>query len=165
MRIAVLCMLAGCSGGSTSSTASSTTPPTTSTESPSPAEGSAATGTTAASVTGFYSGQWGQLVLREKDGRMLAVYSHDQGTISGTLQGDTLVGWWCEVPSRKPDQDAGDVELKFITKDGAPAIDGRWRYGATADWRDDWDIAKANGEPDPALLARFDDPTAFCTKP
>lgn len=137
-----------------------------------PAAGSETTGNdssggvkSAAEVAGFYDGDWGQMVIREKDGKMLAAYSHDEGTIVGTLQGDTLVGWWCEVPSRAPDGDAGDVELKFVTRDGKKAIDGKWRYGAQEDFRDDWDIEWSDGQPDPALVKRFDDAAAFCPKP
>ena len=115
-------------------------------------------------VEGYWTGDWGQLVFREKDGKMLAAYNHDEGTIVGTIQGDLLVGWWCEVPSRKPDHDAGDVEMKFITNpDGKRAIDGRWRYGASEAWHDDWDITWDAGQPDAALLKRFDDASAFCS--
>lgn len=120
---------------------------------------------TAAEVTGYWTGDWGQLVFREKDGKILGSYSHDEGTIVGTIQGDTLVGWWCEVPSRKPPQDAGDVEMKFVTKDGKRMIDGRWRYGSEEELKENWDIDWNGGEPDAALVTRFDDPAAFCTKP
>jgi hypothetical protein len=117
-------------------------------------------------VEGYWTGDWGQLVFREKDGKMLAAYNHDDGTIVGTIQGDTLVGWWCEVPSRKPDSDAGDVEMKFITNaEGKRAIDGRWRYGSKGDFREDWDITWDAGQPSEALVTRFDDPAAFCAKP
>lgn len=119
-----------------------------------------------AEVVGYWAGDWGKLVLREQDGKLLGSYSHDSGTIVGALVGDTLVGWWCEVPSRKPDADAGDVEMKFIKKpDGSRAIDGRWRYGSKGDWRENWDIT-FSAEPAPdELVNRFNDPSAFCTKP
>lgn len=116
-------------------------------------------------IAGFYKGQWGQLVLREKDGQLLAVYSHDKGTISGTRKGDTFVGWWCEAPSRKPPKDAGEVELTFIMRPTGLVIDGRWRYGTEDKWRDDWDIERVDQEPPPDLVKRFDDATAFCAHP
>lgn len=117
-------------------------------------------------VEGFWTGDWGQLVFKQKAGKLFAVYNHDEGTITGTIVDGKFVGWWCEAPSRKPNHDAGDVEMKFIT-DGAGkrAIDGRWRYGASQDWHEDWDIAFDPGVPDANLVKRFDDPAAFCDKP
>jgi hypothetical protein len=124
------------------------------------------TSLTPADVEGYWTGDWGQLVFRQKDGKLLAAYNHDDGTIVGAIVGDKLVGWWCETPSRKPDHDAGDVELTFITDAaGKRAIDGRWRYGATGAWHEDWDVAFDVGTPDDVLVKRFDDPTAFCAKP
>lgn len=167
--VLVVSLLVACSGSS-KSTSSTTTPAGGDTAGGDTAGGntggSAAGGAmTAAEVAGYYDGDWGQMVIREKDGKLLASYSHDEGTIVGTLQGDTLVGWWCEVPSRKPNNDAGDVQLKFVTRDGKKAIDGRWRYGNEDEFREDWDIERSDGAPDPTLLKRFDDPSAFCAKP
>lgn len=159
MRFVVLaCVGLIACGGSKSST--TTTPP--------PTDNGGGTGAplTTKDVEGYWSGDWGQLVFREKDGKMIAAYSHDDGTIVGTLQGDKLVGWWCEAPSRQPDADAGDVEMKFITVDGKRKIDGRWRYGSTSEsWDENWDIEFGEGQPDEALVKRFDDASAFCTKP
>jgi len=113
--------------------------------------------------SGYWSGDWGRLVLAE-DGR--GAYDHDDGTVMGAMQGDTFVGWWCEVPSRAPDQDAGEVELRFVeAADGTTSIDGRWRYGTDGGWREDWDLTWDVGEPPAELVARFDDPSAFCAHP
>ena len=112
---------------------------------------------------GYWSGDWGRLVI-EHDGR--AVYDHDDGTIVGAMRGDTLVGGWCEGPSRQSTADAGDVELRFVTApDGTRSIDGRWRYGTDEAWRDDWDLGWDPGTPPADLVARFSDPAAFCAHP
>lgn len=120
---------------------------------------------TASEVVGYWTGDWGRLVLRESNGRVIGVYDHDEGTVSGAMNGNTFVGWWCEAPSRQPAKDAGDVELTFSTGPSGKTIDGRWRYGADGAWREDWDLAWNAGEPPPELVARFSDPAAFCAKP
>lgn len=70
MRFLVLaCVgLIACGGSKTTST---TTPP--------PRDNIPATGTplTTKDVEGYWTGDWGQLVFHEKDGKMLAAYSHD----------------------------------------------------------------------------------------
>jgi hypothetical protein len=121
---------------------------------------------TPAQVAGFWTGNWGQLVLRDQGGKLVGAYTHDKGTVSGALRGDTFVGWWCETPSRQPSNDAGDVELTFVTKpDGSREIDGRWRYGTEGEFREDWDLTWNTGQPPAELVARFDDAAAFCAKP
>ena len=117
------------------------------------------------SVSGYWSGDWGKLVLRETEGKIIGAYSHDQGTITGTMNGDTLVAWWCEVPSRKPSKDAGDVEMKFLTdSDGKRRIDGKWRYGSEGAYKEDWDLVFDTGPAPEDLLKRLDDASAFCAK-
>jgi len=49
----------------------------------------------------------------------------------GTLSEGVLRGWWCEVPSRQPGADAGEVELRFDRSGDGLTVDGRWRYGGT----------------------------------
>ncbi|MCA9677992.1 MAG: hypothetical protein KC464_23405, partial [Myxococcales bacterium] len=116
-------------------------------------------------TTGTYAGDWGRITFQFVGDDAWGAYEHDAGTVRGTLHGDTLVGRWCETPSRQPGQDGGDVELTFVTDaDGTRRIDGRWRYGGNAAnvWRDDWDATWVDDVADPALTARFADPAAFC---
>lgn len=117
-----------------------------------------------AAVSGYWTGDWGKLVLEAQGDKVIGAYSHDNGVIVGTIKGDTLVGWWCETPSRKPSKDAGDVEMKFVTKDGKREIDGRWRYGADGAWKDDWDIAWDEGKPPEELVKRIADTSTHCVK-
>ena len=117
-------------------------------------------------VVGYWSGDWGNLVFREQGDKLVASYNHDEGTIVGQIVGDKLVGWWCEAPARTADADAGEVEMRFITNaDGTRSIDGRWRYGTQGEWKEDWDIAFTQGDAPADLVARFDNASAFCTKP
>jgi hypothetical protein len=119
----------------------------------------------ASEIGGYWTGDWGELVLREVDGEIRGVYSHDQGTVTGTFDGGVFRGWWCEVPSRSPSGDAGDVEFRFSRGSDALALDGRWRYGSEGEWREDWDLGLSAGTPPAPLSARFDDAGAFCRAP
>lgn len=126
-----------------------------------------ATGTFA----GYWSGDWGNLAMRvDADGGVVASYSHDAGDIVGTINDDgIMVGWWCEAPSRSPDNDAGTVEMRLVEGSNGAAIDGRWTYGehtASKGWRDDWDIAaKTSSEPPAELTARLDKVSSECIPP
>ncbi|MGE0546148.1 MAG: hypothetical protein AB7O24_31890 [Kofleriaceae bacterium] len=159
----VLVIIGGCSAP-TSSGPPAPVPP----RGPAPSEPTPPAPPAAASpdVTGYWTGDWGRLLLRSEGDSVRGVYDHDKGTVTGKMSGDTFVGWWCEVPSRSPEKDAGDVEMKFMAAaDGVRTIDGKWRYGASGDFRDDWDLRWDTGVPAPELTKRFDDPSAFCPKP
>jgi hypothetical protein len=122
-------------------------------------------GLSVAEVVGFYSGDWGDMVLKEVNGEIWGAYTHDDGTIVGTFTNGVLVGWWSEIESRLPSRDAGEVEFRFVRRDGEVFIDGRWKYGVDDTWREDWDIGLVKMTPPPALVARFADPTAFKRHP
>ncbi len=126
------------------------------------------TGILVGEVLGFYSGDWGDMVLRQVGNEVWGVYDHDQGTIVGTVQGGALVGWWSEVPSRSPSNDAGEVEFRWVRTDagGGILLDGRWKYGTNDSWREDWDIGLVTDrQPSSELLARFNDPNQFPRHP
>ncbi len=115
-------------------------------------------------LDGHWSGDWGHLVLRDVGDEVFGVYSHDQGTVRGHLVGDTFVGWWCEVPSRRANADAGEVELQFVRDGNGVRIDGRWGYGSDLS-HDDWDLTTRDDDVPAELDARFADPDAFCRHP
>jgi hypothetical protein len=116
-------------------------------------------------VVGYYSGQWGNMVLRLVGDEIWGAYTHDQGTIVGRYVDGVLVGWWSEVPSRLPTADAGDVEFRFTRVGNVVRMDGRWRYGTEQAWREDWDIDQVNAAPPADLLQRFDTPAVFIRHP
>ena len=116
-------------------------------------------------IVGYYAGDWGDMVLKEVNGEIWGAYTHDDGTIVGTFTNGVLVGWWSEVPSRLPTNDAGEVEFRFTRRNGEVFIDGRWKYGVADAWREDWDIGLVKMTSPPALVARFADTTAFKRHP
>jgi hypothetical protein len=119
---------------------------------------------------GFYgNSQWGDMIIQSTpDGRVRATYTHDQGTVEGRWIGNKVVGWWCEVPSRTANADAGEVELTFLPGEGGVRIDGRWRYGTAENepqWREDWDVTRSAQQQPTDLIERFRDESAFCAHP
>jgi hypothetical protein len=126
-------------------------------------------GRTRDSILGYWSGDWGQMVLRAgpTPQSVIGTYNHDEGTVSGQYDPRTgrFTGWWCESPSRQASADAGDVEFIFTGSgaDGRPAhLDGKWRYGTDGQFNEDWDLAPAEGDPPVELIARFGNAGAFC---
>ncbi|HVV86223.1 MAG TPA: hypothetical protein VHE35_24375, partial [Kofleriaceae bacterium] len=120
----------------------------------------------AAEIAGRWYGDFGHLIVRRVGDELWGVYEHDDGTIRGKLVGDAFIGWWCEAPSRRAPGDAGDVEMRVIVdRDGVRAIAGRWRYGATGDWDDRWDLKADTSPPSASLAARFDHADEFCSHP
>lgn len=108
-------------------------------------------------IVGYWSGDWGDMILeREGDGTIVGAYSHDEGLLAGSFAEEVFTGWWCEVPSRQPDSDAGDVEFNFTYQGDVLALDGRWRYGSEQTMREDWDVTLQSGAGPAELQARLD---------
>jgi hypothetical protein len=122
---------------------------------------------TARDVVGHWTGDWGTLYLRlEADGSVRGVYPRDDGALVGRVDNGVLTGWWCEAPTRRPDRDAGDVELVFERAGDRLILRGAWRDGATSEeWHRGWDLEQTETPVDFALLAAFDDEQRFCRRP
>jgi hypothetical protein len=125
------------------------------------------TGLKVADILGFYSGDWGDMVLRNVGDEIWGVYAHDGGTIVGNITEEgVFVGWWSQLPSRTAD-DAGEVEFRWSQVNGTViALDGRWRWGTTAEWLENWDIDLVTDRAAPVELTnRFDMPADFRRHP
>lgn len=114
-------------------------------------------------IVGYWSGDFGDMVLVADGDEVRGAYTHDEGTVLGTFDGTTFRGWWCEVPSRLPDDDAGYVEFVFLRLDGELLLDGWWTYGSDGDVDEDWDLVKQAGEGPEALRARLEESDLFCS--
>jgi hypothetical protein len=125
------------------------------------------TGLRVSDILGFYSGDWGDMVLRKQADEIRGVYEHDGGTIVGAIMDDgVFVGWWSQLPSRTG-TDAGEVEFRWSGTTGtAIALDGRWRWQTGGEWFENWDIGLVTDRAAPSdLTARFDSPSDFKRHP
>jgi hypothetical protein len=99
------------------------------------------TATPSGTWTGVWNTNWGPMELTQSDGAVTGTYTHDQGVIQGTVQGNKLVGTWSEYPSYAPPDDAGDFE--FIMSPDGNSFLGRWRYDSEGDW-DEWTATRTS---------------------
>jgi hypothetical protein len=62
------------------------------------------------------------------------------GIQSGTFADGVWKGWWCQLPTRRPPDDAGPLELHFVRGDHRIVIEGAYKYGdgRAAQWRNDF---------------------------
>lgn len=125
------------------------------------------TGLHVGDILGFYSGDWGDMVLRAQGDAIWGVYAHNGGTIVGAIQSDGVFrGWWTQLPSRTG-TDAGEVEFRWSQTTGQViALDGRWRYGTTGTWLENWDVNLVTDRSAPTdLTDRFNAASDFIAHP
>jgi hypothetical protein len=132
-----------------------------------PARADAPLPTLPAELAGTWTGDWGGMLFRaEPDGTIRGVYPYDAGTITGRFDGTVLRGWWCQAPEHTAPTSAGIVELTVRrADDGTTWLDGRYQYGTSGDWYENWDLHRIPAPPAPELVARFDAAETFCRPP
>ncbi len=122
--------------------------------------------TDSASIEGYYNDpKWGDMAIKFEGTTFKAAYAYRKGTVTGTWDEatNTIKGWWCEEDRSANN---GDVEFIFEKKGtSAIAMDGKYRFGSSGGWNQDWDLTKVEGAAPADLIARFEDASAFCTKP
>ncbi|MET0735367.1 MAG: hypothetical protein ABWY55_06960 [Microbacterium sp.] len=112
---------------------------------------------------------WDDLVFVgiKPDGTFHAAYAYQEGAIVGRIQGNVLVGWWCESGSREPPSDAGEVQFRMVRTGvdvSSERLQGRWSYGVKepdAPWRT-WDGTYLDETPDTAMVQRAVDAEILC---
>lgn len=109
------------------------------------------TGLRVSDILGYYSGDWGQMLLRTHGDEIWGVYQYRDGTITGRVNDEgVFTGWWTQLPSRSG-MDEGEVELRWSRiADSTIALDGRWRYGSDGDWLENWDITRVTNQSAPS---------------
>ena len=125
------------------------------------------TGLRVSDILGYYSSNWGQMVLRTVNDEIWGVYEYRDGTIIGQVNDEGVFrGWWTQLPSRV-DMDAGEVEFRWSRiANNTIALDGRWRYGSDGDWLENWDTVRVTDRSPPASLTdRFEVTDDFKHRP
>lgn len=91
----------------------------------------------AISIAGTWKTNFGEMNLVQKGNTVTGNYTHDQGQLTGKIEGNVLAGKWSEKPTYKPLHDAGDFRFVF-SKDGK-SFSGKWRYGYGGNgWKGNW---------------------------
>jgi len=88
------------------------------------------------SFAGDWSSNWGDMQFSQEGNVIDGTYTYDSGKISGTVNGNVLVGKWFESPSYAEPNDAGDIE--FSISNDCSSFSGNWRYGSSGSWNGDW---------------------------
>jgi hypothetical protein len=89
------------------------------------------------SIAGIWDTTFGQMIITQSGNKITGTYTHDNGKIEGTLNGNVLIGKWSETPSYNPPNDAG--EIKFIFSKDFKSFTGYWKYGfGGKDWSGEW---------------------------
>jgi hypothetical protein len=126
------------------------------------------TGLSVGDILGYYSGDWGQMVLRKSGSEIWGVYEYRDGALIGELNAEgVFIGWWTQLPSRAG-LDAGEVEFRWsrVADGSVIALDGRWRYGSDGEWLENWDILRVTDRSAPTWLSdRFERIDDFKRRP
>jgi hypothetical protein len=73
--------------------------------------------------TGVYSTNFGLMALKRTGSSVKGCYTHDKGTLTGTVSGNVLSGTWKEEP-HKTDTDRGG----FVFTKTSTGFNGTWNY-------------------------------------
>jgi hypothetical protein len=67
------------------------------------------------------------------------------------------MGSWCEIPTRRAPDDAGQIEIRFAHNANHIQIESRWTYGFEPNgrWLPDWYGKSTATMPPPGLTARL----------
>lgn len=84
------------------------------------------------SFNGAWNTDYGTLTLVQDGENVTGEYSHDGGTIKGTVIGNVLKGTWSEAPTHRPPDDAGEIEFQLDPQ--GTSFTGKWRYGSSGGW-------------------------------
>jgi hypothetical protein len=113
----------------------------------------------------WVSSEYGDAYLQVNGTEVRVVYGKDGGRMIGSLRGTTFAGWWSEAPTRRPADDAGEVELTFVRSGGKLTAQGWWRPGTDAEFQSDWTMQKVDPVIPAAIRTAFADRSQFVRHP
>ena len=131
--IGLLCLLmlaAGCTNSSGTAPAAVSPPGATAATTPA---APATTGVTGPTWTGTWDstfdgeGSRHVTILVQTNETVTGTYAYHEGRISGTVQGNHLIGKWFEYGGVEADRDSGPIDW-ILSSDGK-SFEGTWAYG------------------------------------
>jgi hypothetical protein len=99
---------------------------------------------------GNWNTDWGMMLLSQNGNQITGNYEYEDGTIEGTVSGNTVTGTWSKAPSYSEPDDAGTFE--FIMASDWMSFNGNWKYSACG-WSGDWDgiLIEPDIDPNPGV--------------
>jgi hypothetical protein len=95
-----------------------------------------------------WSGEWrtdyGQMTLTQSGSSVEGNYTHDQGHLTGSVNGNVLSGTWDEAPTRAAPYDTGDFQ--FTLQADLKSFRGTWKNVGETDWRGGWSGTCVSGQ-------------------
>jgi hypothetical protein len=122
------------------------------------------TALTAQRLNGHWYGQFGNIYFQVRDDEVRAVYDYQDGRVLGTLHDGVVDGWWNELPTRNPDNNAGLVHFDLVKGSKGAQIDGWWLYGTSGNTQT-WDLRKLDDNIPIIVQAKFEDSGSFKQQP
>src|SRR6266498_2144120 len=113
----------------------------------------------------WMSAQYGDAYFEVDGANVSVVYTYHDGRVLAALHGAVVVGWWTEAPTRRPADDAGDVEFTMVRSAGTLTLDGKWRYGTSGEFHTDWDLSKVDNAIPDDVRGVFADRSQFVPHP
>jgi hypothetical protein len=111
-------------------------------------------------LEGHWFGTFGNAYFRVQGSRVEAIYDHEDGRILGTIYDGVFDGWWNELPTRQPPDNAGLVNFRMRREGGKLRLDGEWLYGREGNWMV-WELTEVDRSIPVSVQAKFEDSSTF----
>lgn len=95
-------------------------------------------GLRAQNVSGVYQTDFNELTLQQNGSQVTGTYKHADGRIEGTINGNTMTGWWY--------QSNGKGRFTFVFNNDFSAYTGKWGYD-NAEPSGTWNGRRTSGSP------------------
>lgn len=113
-------------------------------------------------LKGHWNGTFGEAYFTVEGNRVKAVYDAWDGRIQGVIHEGIFDGWWNQLPTRSPPDNAGQVHFQMRRELGSLRLDGTWRFGREGDWMF-WEMTKVDEDIPVSAQAKFEESSTFTT--
>ncbi len=111
-------------------------------------------------LEGHWYGSFGDAYFKVDGKSVKAIYDYQDGRIKGTIHEGVFDGWWNELPTRSPPDNAGLVYLQMRRELGTLRLDGGWIYGRDGNWMV-WEFTKVDDRIPVSAQAKLEESSTF----
>lgn len=86
---------------------------------------------------GMWNSNFNQMTVTGNGNIITGTYAFRNGTINGTVSGNTLTGMWTQSYTDRANSTSGD--FVFTLSSDGQSFTGKWRYGHSTDPNAQWD--------------------------